>query len=399
MAEYRYRWIITTLTPLHIGSGERLREGFDFIQKDGSLWIADQGALFRVALEEALRVRRGDEAQIAAEIAGMNLYQILNNRWLRPEHFDLSRGVFAYRLAGSTSKKQQEGELHAHIKDGEYRPYLPGSSLKGALRSAVLRAAAARKEEPRPEYRQGNPKTAASPMERRYFAAPRIGEGEFPNYDLWRALRITDSTPLPKEMLTLAQAVVYIRPLPNQREKKAETIPLDLEVIPAGVTLEAGSWVDTWLFADPRAATALGFSRRQQAWVTTGLVKLVREETRARLREEHDFYYAIQQQGGALPQGIGRAIANLIDAFSRLEANEFILPVGKGTGWRSKTLGRVLQEKLTDPEFDRLVREFKLGRGRWQRNEAIPYTRLLANVDNAYYTPLGWIKIRLEPEP
>jgi hypothetical protein len=166
------------------------------------------------------------------------------------------------------------------------------------------------------------------------------------------------------------------------------------------VTLEAGSWVDTWLFEDPRAATALGFSRRQKAWwVTTGLMKLVREEARARLREEHDFYYVIQQQGGDLPQGVGHAIANLIDAFSRLEANEFILPVGKGTGWRSKTLGRVLQERLTDQEFRNLVQEFRLGRGKWERNEAIPYTRLLASVDEAHYMPLGWIKIRLEPEP
>src|SRR5687768_9877721 len=94
MADYRYSWIITTLTPLHVGSGERLREGFDFVEYDGGLWIVNQGVLFRVVFEEAKRHRTGDEAQIAAEIAGMTIYQMMKNKWLRGEHFDLSKGLF-----------------------------------------------------------------------------------------------------------------------------------------------------------------------------------------------------------------------------------------------------------------------------------------------------------------
>lgn len=398
MAEYRYRWFITTLTPLHIGSGERLREGFDFMAYDGALWVVNQGALLRAMLEEAMKVRTADEARVAAEIAGMTLYQFMQNRWLRPEHIDLSRGIFAYRLPGSTSKKGQAGELFVHIKDVENRPYLPGSSLKGALRSAVLRAVAARDSRP-PEYQRGNPKTAASRMERRHFAAPGSDPGKFPYFDLWRALRIADSAPRPTETLTLAQAIVYRRPSKTQAasKEKAETIPLDLEVIPAGVTFEALAWVDAWLFDDPRAAGELGFRDEQKQWLTKRLRRIVNEETRLRLVEETQLFMKLDRQDPVVMDML-RALDRLADEFANLAGNEMILPVGKGSGWRCKTLGRVLQEKLTDEEFKRMVQDFNLGRGRWKRSEQIPYTRLLVSAGKQHNVPMGWVRIRVELE-
>ena len=35
----RFHVTVTTLSPLHIGSGGRLREGFDFIEHGGALWV------------------------------------------------------------------------------------------------------------------------------------------------------------------------------------------------------------------------------------------------------------------------------------------------------------------------------------------------------------------------
>lgn len=444
MAEYRYRWFITTLTPLHIGSGERLREGFDFVSHDGALWVANQGALFRTMLEEALKVRTADEAQVAAEIAGMTLYQFIRNGWLRPEHFDLSRGLFAYRLPGSISKKGQAGEVFDHIKDVENRPYLPGSSLKGALRSAVLRSLAAddnRKPlifyeedfdfKTKKKRLKAEKKRAAEFEEGRHFvprsgpatqdmhlkikdfdAAPvyahfaitnpsRRHEDAFrhPNFDLWRALRIADSRPLPTETLTLAQAIVYRRPSKTQAasKEKAETIPLDLEVIPAGVLFEVSSWVENWLFDDPRAAGELGFGTEQKNWLTNRLRAMVNEESRLRLIEETQLFMELVKQDPTVKE-TQRALARLADEFASFATNEMLLPVGKGTGWRSKTLGRVLQERMTDEEFARMVQDFSLGRKKWKRSEQIPYTRLLVSAGGQRLAPMGWVKIRVEPE-
>jgi CRISPR-associated protein Csm5 len=397
MGEPRYRWIMTTLTPVHIGSGDRLREGFDFIDFDGFLWFANQGALFRTVLEEALRVRKGDEAQIALEIAEMNLYQFVNNGWLRPEHFKTNPGIFSYRLAGKLSKKQNRGELFSHIKDIENRPYIPGSSLKGSLRSMVMRAIA-HQDQQKPVYHPGNPKKAAFPMEQRYFAVPGSDAGQFPYFDLWRAFRMTDSTPLPTEGLTLAQAIIYRRPAQSQSSSDNPSIPLDLEVIPSQQNLEAHCWIDTWLLNDQRAARDMRFNADQKTWLTRRLVQRIREETAKILEAERNFYQAISQQGNPLPRGIGRSIKFLFDTFNELDDCEFMLTVGKGTGWLQKTLGHVLQEKLTDDEFRQIVKKFRLGRGMWNRTELIPYTRMLVSTDSQSIAPPGWIKIRVEEE-
>ena len=401
MADHRFRWIIRTLTPLHIGNGERLREGFDFVEHDGALWVANQGALFRAMLEEALHIRTGDEAKIAAEIAGMTIYQFIDNKWLRDEHFDLSKGLFYYWLEGSTSKKGRDGELYSHIKDVEQCPYLPGSSLKGALRSAILRIVAA-KEPQKPVYLRGNPKNAANQMEQRHFSKRGSDWRKFPYFDIWRALRIADSSPLEKGSLKLARAIVYRRAFGDSQGKqrnssvdKSESIPLDLEVIPAGVTLEASSWVDTWLFENQTAKGELAFGAKRE-YITDRLCEMVNEDTRLSLIEETNLFISLVKSD-LETKNTQLVLDKLADAFTNLSASEMLLAVGKGTGWRRKTLGRVLQDKMTDDEFEQMVKGFKLGRGKWKRNEQIPYTRLLATAGDQRHAPLGWLKVRMEP--
>ena len=400
MSENRFHWVITTLTPLHVGSGERLREGFDFIEYEGRLWIANQGALFRAVLEQARHVRTDDEAIIATDIAGMTIYQMMDNGWLRPEHFDSNKRIFHYSLEGNTSKKGRDGELFAHIKDIKKQPYLPGSSIKGALRSTIMRGLAGN-DSRKPEYQPGNPKNAAAKMERRYFAAPKGDWKKFPNFDIWRAFRIEDASITDFDSdkhLKLAYAIVHKQPPKNPKGKysEGESIPLDLEVIPEGVTLELNGKVDTWLFEDPSARKELGFTEKQTDWMMDGLILSVNLETGSRLEEERDYFKLMKERGGKLPGGVARSIKDLFDAFNALQPNEMILPVGKGTGWRSKTLGRVLQDRLTDEEFSGMVRKFRLGKGMWKKNESIPYTRVLSTEGGQHNTPLGWVKIRME---
>ncbi|MCI0556424.1 MAG: type III-A CRISPR-associated RAMP protein Csm5 [Anaerolineae bacterium] len=443
MSDYRLRWFITTLTPIHVGSGERLREGFDFVEDEGSLWIANQGVLFHTVFDEAKRIRTDDDARIAADIAGMTIYQMMGNNWLRAEHFDLDRNIFLYQLEGKTSKKGKDGELFAHIKDVKNRPYLPGSSLKGALRSTLMRhLAGADKRKPLVFYEEKfdyktkrtklkpNPKRAAEFEEGRHFVpGSPVNSREMrleirnldtdpiyagfaitnpsrkrqdifhnPNLDIWRAFRISDAVPVPKENLILAKAMVYKRPVQNVQDtqNKSETIPLDLEAIPAGVIFETESWVDKWLFDNPIARRELRFNAREAHWLTDGLRDSVNEESARQLMDERDFFQSVIEQGGSPPPGVDQSIEALLNEFNHLLPNEMLLSVGKGTGWKSKTLGRVLQEKMTDAEFARMVKDFRFGRGKWKRNEFIPYTRVLTGMDDRHNTPLGWVKIRME---
>ena len=89
-------------------------------------------------------------------------------------------------------------------------------------------------------------------------------------------------------------------------------------------------------------------------------------------------------------------LSQLADELSGLANDEMMLQVGKGTGWRSKTLGRVLQERLSNEEFDQMVKDFNLGRKLWRRDGRIPLTRQLATAGDQVRAPMGWIKVKLE---
>jgi len=392
----RFQVTITTLSPLHIGSGERLREGFDFIQHDGYLWVADQGALMRAILDE-VRQEREDLVEAAEAITGMTLYELQEAGWLREEHFDLEKGLFRYRLQGHTSTKEKKGELHEQIKDVYGRPYLPGSSLKGALRSVLMRCLADRDQrkprifrKERKRWVRGkrvityDPRFAARNMEKRHFVPADVPNRRMPNYDLWRAFQVFDSEPVPASTLALAQVIIF----PTMTER-----PFDVEVIPRKVTLSAVIQVDEWLFRSPQARK-LRFGEDHLRWFTTELREMVNREAHARLIEESEFFDALQER---YEVGTAKAVlGQLTDELNGLADDEMMLQVGKGPGWRSKTLGRVLLERLSDEEFDQLVKDFKLGRKLWRRNGRIPLTRQLATAGSQIRSPMGWIKVKLE---
>jgi CRISPR-associated protein Csm5 len=215
VADTVYRVTVTALSPLHVGTGERLREGLDFIERDGYLWVADQRALMRAVLAEAEK-EKGDLAEVAQAIVGMTLDDLQQAGCLREEHFNLEKKLFRYRLQGRTSTTGKRGELHEQIKDVYGQPYLPGSSLKGALRSTVMRYLAGddkrkpniqrKKWRNRPGY---DPSVAGQFLEQRYFGWEGTPRGKAPNYDLWRAMQVTDSAPLPATGLALARVIVF----------------------------------------------------------------------------------------------------------------------------------------------------------------------------------------------
>lgn len=394
---------VTTLSPLHIGSGERLREGFDFIEHEGHLWVANQGALMEAILDEVAQERE-DLAQAAEAITGMTLYQLQKAGWLRTEHFNLEKGLFRYRLKGRTSTTGKQGELHEQIKDVYGRPYLPGSSVKGTLRSVLMRQLAEQDKWKPVIYRRErrrwvkgkqvvtyDSRFAAQTMEKRHFVPANVPNRQMSNYDLWRTFQVFDSEPVPASVLALAQVLVF--PTATQNQGTGANLTFDIEAIPQGVTFPASIQVDEWLFRSPEA-NKLRFGENHLNWFTTQLRNMVNDEARARLIKDVEFFGACAKR-----YEVGATIATfdqLADELNGLADDEMMLQVGKGPGWRSKTLGRVLQERLLEEEFDRLVEDFKLGRKLWRKDGRIPLTRQLATTGDQVRAPMGWVKVKVE---
>ena len=130
-----YRFQLTALTPIHIGTGESL-EPFEYVVAGDTL--------YRFTLDEfMLKLTEGDQAKFV-ELVG---WSVPKTQRFVAEH--VGEAVEAARFSTAVSPAaralydgRMDGgaaypEVSTCIRTGD-QPYIPGSSLKGALRTALL---------------------------------------------------------------------------------------------------------------------------------------------------------------------------------------------------------------------------------------------------------------------
>jgi len=188
MAEYRFQ--LTVLTPIHIGTGESL-EPFEYVVAGNTL--------YRFTLDDfLLKLAREDQARFV-ELVGES---VPRTRRFVAEH--VGEAVEAARFSATVSPaaralydgRMEGGTAHpevlACIRTGD-EAYIPGSSLKGALRTALLYHA----------MEKDNTKDDARKLEGKTFGfnPRRIQEDPF------RAFKVGDGGPLAERTRVQAVAV------------------------------------------------------------------------------------------------------------------------------------------------------------------------------------------------
>jgi CRISPR-associated protein Csm5 len=356
-----YRLDIEVLTPLHVGNGVTLLKGFDFAVRNGLTYRLDENAI--------LNDRWPDDPELQRRFLGQPLADLLES-----SDYQQHPEYFYYTLRGEPAMR----EIREHIKDAQGRPYLPGSSLKGALRTALLRALTDKRVFRRSDFGQAGgareAKQAAQSLEHGLL-------GSTPNRDVLRALRIGDSAPVSTAALTL------------QRVQMVPNLQIDVEALGRGTRLTGSLAIDTWLL-EQRGQRGLDWSdqlaqRIQRIGQVTQFVAL------RRLRHEWQYHAGRRDQHAAIFYGKRFEEANS-GAWPR---NEFLVQVGFAAGWRAKTvLGGLADD---DPLLERIVHDFSLdrggGRGRgYTQGEPFPKARHLAWVGGNPALPLGWLRVRME---
>ncbi len=375
-----YTATLELLSPLHIGTGTTLLEGVDWIQEGDWVYVADQDRLLETALDRAL-AHGQSQAEVVEAIAGMKLADLRQAEWLTRDDFQENSPLFRYRLRGKPAMNQ----IAEAIKDVYGQPYLPGSSLKGALRTVLAVGGASVLKTDISQVGKSRSR-AAQPIEREVF-------GSDPNHDLLRALQVGDSGPVSQEQLELVRVNVF--PTAQQTQYgRSQGLDVDVEALRRGTVLTAAIKVDGTLFGDEtpfgqQVEAELHFGRRQR-WLTN-LPKWAKQIAGPRIADEIEFF-AAKDEGDAAA-GFYRRLAVTWEA---LAENEFMVQVGWGTGWESKTFGKMLQG---DPEaFERLVREYRLSPQDRRRKvgQRFPKSRKLVRRGDRPSEPLGWIKVKLE---
>ena len=366
------KYQLKTITPVHIGTGETLS------QIDG---FYNNGQWQRIDIDAVLAATPESELNRLTIAMGKPGFQ-----WRR--HLPRNRSSARYTLPCPADP--QETEIREAMKTPSNRPMIPGSSIKGAIRTALLwdligednqevqndlRAQLRRKP---------NRSSVGQPIEQRVL-------GKDPNHDLMRTVQVSDTTPIPIEALEMGMAwtVTLNRDgeLIPKREGNREYKTF-VEQIRVEQTFDLSIKIDKLLFRE-REKGELGFTVKQERVLCEKLATVCNYRTQDLADEEAEFYDYYK-----LPE-----ITNFYELLSNqvesLPDGAFILPVGWGTGYRAKTVTELLTEGDNDLMGD-LRRHYHLGRSRSggdYYDDEFPKTRRVLYDGQKPTLPLGWVQI------
>lgn len=358
----KYVLTIEVLTPLHVGNGHELLRDYDYVVHGGRTWVIDQERLLEATLGEGGEFDNTLLARPPAEL-------------LQPNDFHKDSPFFRYVMPGEPANRP----LREQIKDVWGKPYLPGSTVKGALRTLLMWGIYTAEKHQLAFAKLGNKREqAAQELERGIF-------GPDPNHDWLRALHVADSSPVSAEALRVERTSVF----PTGRGsvgqvKRSGGVIVDVEALSGKTAFVHEVAIEEYGFGNPRAAQELKWDadwRRRFDWIP----RIGQYYAAQRVKDEQRFYKQKPSQAS--------------NFFTWLEKqpvaeNEWFMQLGWGTSWHSKTLNNLLTEQ---PNFEKeVVGRYKLARGRRQPGDPFPKSRNLVQRNGQPALPMGWVKCRLE---
>ena len=365
------KYQLKTITPVHIGTGEMLS------QIDG---FYDNGRWHRIDIDAILAAIPESELNRLTIAMGQRDFQ-----WGR--YLPTNQPSASYILP--CPEDPRETEIREAMKNPFGRPMIPGSSIKGTIRTALLwdligdDNQAAQNDLREQLQRRTNRSWVGQRIEQRVL-------GKDPNHDLMRAVQVSDTTPIPIKALEMGVAwtVTLNRDgeLVQKREGNREYKTF-VEQIRAEQTLDFSIKIDKSLFR-PLEKRELGYSDQQERVVCEELADVCNFVTKGLANSEAGFFedYNLDE------------IVNFYDALLKridgLPDGEFVLPIGWGTGYRTKTVTELLT--VGDDDLMNLREHYRLGESRSRRGDyhpEFPKTRRVLYDRQRPKSPLGWVQI------
>ncbi len=354
-----YQLTLETLSPIHIGSGKgELLQDYDFIVEGNRALVVNLDQLLGDI----------DDKRLTAAAADPKLSLLL-----APEEIERCKAYEIDIAAGHPD------HIREHVKDAFDRLYIPGSSIKGALRTVLAWSAPHGALTLGGLGERNDPRKADDSVEAGLFDYdPRDT-----HRDLLRALRLTDAYPQGGVMpIALPVSSFSLCGQPPSLKPRGE--PTFLEVLPKGTAIEGTLTLDRYILRPERRVRRMYHFRRRHFF--DQLVERCRAFSAEIVKLELQFF---SDCGIWKLQGFYEALARRQAA---LKDSEFLLPIGWGTGWLGKTLGT----KLTPSEVSMVAETYHLEK--WQGSlfpKVFPKTRQLVG-DGQAREPLGWVRMSLQ---
>jgi len=337
-------------SPVHIGSGDSYIE-MDFILEENAVKIIDYEKLLSILEFDEERFEKLLELAKAGEVKN-KIKEVLS--------IDTIPYFRIIDFRGTPPKRSLK--IQKHIQSFG-RAYIPGSSIKGFVRTALLykylrdnpeilrnEFEALKEEISRKKQKKGriDKRIIAKNLERKIF-------GSDPKKDALRFLRVTDSSFAQKT------AIYEVKVIGNP-----QNIPLYLECIPPGEILKCKAEIEE-KFAETDGS--IGKLKLED------VLEVLRDFTRDIIKSEKSYRY---------PE-------RTLNFYLELERKENLLRLGHSTGYYSKTIGFLLKDL---ENFDEFRRNLELGKNPHTKRfvAKFPKTRRLTFQD----IPLGWISFEVK---
>jgi len=357
---------ITTLTPTHIGSGEKPLREVDF------LLFEQQGQLAMLDPEKVLSILGTEQVHQWVDCVNdqAGLLKLLETRKPGLAPVDIALRTLVVQHTGMGNK----ADLHEQLHDGMGRPLLPGSSLKGAVRTALFTHFINQhnSDDAKNQRNLLDRRNAFSDsfLSRKYF-------GEDPNHDMLRLLRIGDAA---------FQTTVCARSETFNLKGKDWIIDKRftqfIEVIPQGAKTELRFQFDTT--TEKNARDKNWFRTDTSILQPSKLFDLINRHTR-NLAERELQYWKKQVE----PDELGcylEVLQNIVEATRQCTPKECVIRIGWGTGFRNMTGDWHIN--MTDDDYYELLRKL-----RPRHPEDMPYPKSFRVLADG--TPLGFVKLAM----
>ncbi len=314
---------IRIVSPLHIGNGNQLLD-IDYVYENGKVKVVDY--------------------DLAYEKGDINIKRMLERGIFNPNQV---KKFVKYELDAYCTIPRR-ARINELIKM-EHGIYIPGSSVKGAIRTAILWK----------YLKDKNIKVKSREMLKR---VERELFGE-PHQDFMKFFRVADSNILPIENAAVYSIAILTEKTVNGKIK--------LEPKPFSIIVEC---IKPRVEFDIDIATK---DKRLENWD-----KVVTEFSKYVLEIEKEFFKA--RNDGSLDN-----LINWIEKLKdRLESGEILLRIGFGTGWLWKTVGSLLSKE------ERLEVGYRLGLNRGRRGKDFPKTRRVIVEKNKFSSLPSWVEIK-----
>jgi len=238
-----FHLMLETVGPVFIGSGERLtKREYYYDEAQKRVHMLDMRKLMAV-LEKKNRV--GDYQEYLLGPIGVGLHEFLRQKSFSDA--EISPMILYSLDAGEVAQKGKFADLSTFIKGGDGLPYVPGSSIKGALRTAFMAYLMKNTDHPATQYADPRDiaRQAAAEEKKLFWVLNRQQGRADAVHDIFKAVRISDSLPIQPDRLVICVKEDVGKPrVASYRADNGHTINTYRECLAPGTQIKFTMTID-----------------------------------------------------------------------------------------------------------------------------------------------------------